>query len=271
MARILGLIPITIVLALATGGASGAAAKHAVAAVPTITHGVIVGDVTASTALLWARADREATLNAVLSGGRHGRIAQAPARAEDDFTARIQLEHLAPGTTYRYRAWFTLGSHGSPQGPPVKGSFRTAAERDTAAPLRLAFGGDRDRFDEFCRLIRQEIPDGTRVVLRGSVVTGRRWKDGAPFDSEGAGTSDLDLTLVGDEAVALFKPTGFFVPGVHSRPVSEDDPDIAPALIPLREGLMVMVGRPVNIQASRDLVIRFRGDLLDQPYLTLIE
>jgi hypothetical protein len=53
--------------------------------------------------------------------------------------------------------------------------------------------------------------------------------------------------------------------------VSEDDPDIAPELIPLRETLMVMTGRPVNIQASRDVVIRFRGDLLDQPYLTLIE
>jgi hypothetical protein len=30
-----------------------------------------------------------------------------------------------------------------------------------------------------------------------------------------------------------------------------------------------MVGRPVNIQASRELVTRFRGDLLGQPYLTL--
>ena len=64
--------------------------------------------------------------------------------------------------------------------------------------------------------------------------------------------------------------TGFFVPGVHSRPVSEDDPDIAPSLIPLRETLMAMVGRPVNIQASRDIVIQFRGDLLGQPYLVLI-
>jgi len=32
-----------------------------------------------------------------------------------------------------------------------------------------------------------------------------------------------------------------------------------------------MVGRPVNIQASRDIVIAFRGGLLDQPYLTLVE
>jgi len=137
--------------------------------------------------------------------------------------------------------------------------------------LRLAFGGDEDRFAEFCRMIREEIPPGTAVVLRGSAVTGTRWKDGAPFDADGPGTSDLDLTLVGDKAVGLFKPTGFFVPGVHSRPVSDEDPDIAPSLIPLREALMVMTGRPVNIQASRDVVIQFRGGLLDQPFLTLID
>jgi hypothetical protein len=28
-------------------------------------------------------------------------------------------------------------------------------------------------------------------------VTGFRWKDGATFDADGPGTSDLDLTLVG--------------------------------------------------------------------------
>ena len=39
--------------------------------------------------------------------------------------------------------------------------------------------------------------------------------------------------------------------------------------MPLRQQLMEMVRRPVNLQASRDIVIRFRGDLLDQPYLTL--
>jgi hypothetical protein len=109
------------------------------------------------------------------------------------------------------------------------------------------------------------------VILRGSAVTGSRWRDGAPFDADGPGTSDLDLTLVGDEVIGLFTVTGFFVPGVHSRPLSEEDPDIAPDLIPLRETLMVMTGRPVNIQASRELVLQFRGGLLDQPFLTLIE
>ena len=143
-------------------------------------------------------------------------------------------------------------------------------EQKRANVIRLAFGGSEERFEEFLRLLRQEIPEGTSVVLRGSAVTGKRWNDGAPFDVDGPGTSDLDITLVGDSAIGLFTVTGFFVPGMHTRPLSDDDPKIAPDLVPLRETLMAMTGRPVNIQASRDSVMRFRGDILGQPYLTLI-
>jgi hypothetical protein len=109
-----------------------------------------------------------------------------------------------------------------------------------------AFAGDEARLEAFCRAVREAIPPGTSVVLRGSAV-------------------------VGADVIGLVSLTGFFVPGVHSRPLSDDDPDIAPSLVPLRAELMAMVGRPVNIQASRDIVLAFRGDLLDQPYLTLIE
>jgi len=136
--------------------------------------------------------------------------------------------------------------------------------------LRLAFHGREDLFNAFCHEIEQVVPPGTTVVLRGSAVTGTRWKDGAPFDADGPGTSDLDLTLVGADALLFFHIDGFFVPGVHSRPMGEDDPDIAPALVPLREKLIAIVKRPVNIQASREIVMQFRGGLLDQPYLTLL-
>ena len=150
----------------------------------------------------------------------------------------------------------------------AQGGFTEAEKLENL--IRLAFGGSRERFDDFLNIVRRDIPPGTGVVLRGSAITGQRWKDGAPFDADGPGTSDLDLTLVGPAAIGLFTVTGFFVPGVHSRPVSKEDPDIAPSLIPLRETLMAMVGRPVNIQASRDIVIQFRGDLLGQPYLVLV-
>ena len=136
--------------------------------------------------------------------------------------------------------------------------------------IRLAFDAQPERLEEFCQIIKEAVPEATRVVLRGSAVTGYRWNDGAPFDADGPGTSDLDLTLVGSEVIALFKLSGFFVPGVHSRPLSDDDPDIAPSLIALRTRLNEMVKRPVNIQATLDFVMYLRGDLLGQPYLTLI-
>jgi len=136
--------------------------------------------------------------------------------------------------------------------------------------VRLAFGGDGRRLDEFCAVLRGGIPPDTAAVLRGSAVTGFRHGDHAPFDADGPGTSDLDLTLVGAEAVALYRLDGFFIPGIHSRPISEEDPDIAPDLVALRRRLMRMVGRPVNIQATRDWIMYVREHLMGQPYLTLI-
>jgi alkaline phosphatase D len=128
-----GAVAMTIV-----AGRTGIAAPSGTRAAPVVTHGVVVGDVTASSALLWARADQEATLNVALSGG-HGAVGTAPARAADDYTARVPLTGLSPATTYAYRAWF---SNDGSAGPAVQGTFRTAPATDTAAPLRLDFGGD---------------------------------------------------------------------------------------------------------------------------------
>ena len=137
--------------------------------------------------------------------------------------------------------------------------------------VALAFGGDERRYARFCEVLQRELPEGTRVVLRGSCVTGCRWRDGAPFDADGPGTSDLDLTLVGDDILSFYILDGFYVPGLHSKPLSDKDPDIAPDLVPLRGTLQKMVNRPVNIQGTRDLVMYLRGDLLGQPYHTMIE
>jgi len=150
----------------------------------------------------------------------------------------------------------------------VQGGLTEAEKRDNV--IRLVFGSDPARYEAFRAAISDVVPAGTKVVLRGSAVTGFRWKDESPFDADGPGTSDVDLTLVGADVLGAFKVTGFFVPGVHSRPMGEDDPEIAPALMDLRQQLTEMVGRPVNMQATRDFVMYLRGDLLGQPYLTLI-
>src|ERR1051326_7540176 len=90
-------------------------------------------------------------------------------------------------------------------------------EEKRARVVELAFGGDRKRFDELCEVVRQAVPEATAVVLRGRSITGARWCEGAPFGADGPGTSDLDLTLVGEGVLGYYIIDGFYLPGVHTR------------------------------------------------------
>lgn len=146
-----------------------------------------------------------------------------------------------------------------------------SAEEMRARLVGLVFGGDEGRLQEFCAIVQAALPPGTGAVMRGSSITGVRHSDGAPFDADGPGTSDLDLTLLGEKIHDCYILDGYYIPGIHTKPLSDKDPDIAPDLVPLREELMQMVGRPVNIQATRDFVMYLRGDIIGQAYLTLIE
>jgi hypothetical protein len=137
--------------------------------------------------------------------------------------------------------------------------------------VRLGFGGDERRLEEFCEMLKEGLPKGTGVALRGSVVTNERWEDGSPFDADGKGTSDLDVTLVGSKVMEYWDEEAFYIPALHTKPLGDKDPDIAPVLNPLRESLQKMVRRPVNIQATSNLILFARDVLLGQPYFTIIE
>ena len=67
--------------------------------------------------------------------------------------------------------------------------------------IRLAFGGDEAKFGRFCEIVRAAVPEANAGVLRGSAITGIKWKTGEPFDHAGPGTSDIDLTLVGSDVL----------------------------------------------------------------------
>jgi hypothetical protein len=135
--------------------------------------------------------------------------------------------------------------------------------------IRLVFKGEESRLDAFRDLVKASVPEADAAVVRGSAITGFRWKDEAPFDADGPGTSDIDLTLVGADVLRYYTVDGYWIPGIHSRPLSDDDPDIAPDLTTLRRKLVEMAGRPVNIQGTRDWVQFLRGDIFGQPYLTI--
>ena len=137
--------------------------------------------------------------------------------------------------------------------------------------LQLGFGGDRARFDAFVNALKEALPDDVTVVVRGSAVIGVRWEDGSPFDAEGPGTSDLDLTLVGGDMLKLWSDDAFYIPKMHTAPLNDDTPESCPSLVPLRRALCRIAGRPVNIQATSSIVQYARDVLFDQPYFTLIE
>jgi predicted nucleotidyltransferase len=148
-------------------------------------------------------------------------------------------------------------------GPELRG----AAVRDRI--VRLAFDGDRGRYDAFVRTLREAIPPDVSVILRGSAVTGTRWRSDIPFDADGPGTSDLDLTLVSGDMVRLFDV--HYIPGLHTAPLSDAHPDASATLAPLREALMAIASRPVNIQATSNLLQFVRDVVMNQPYFTIIE
>jgi hypothetical protein len=135
--------------------------------------------------------------------------------------------------------------------------------------IRLAFGGDPQRFDEFVRVLSEATPEGVDVILRGSAVTGHKWGSDEPFDADGPGTSDLDVTFVGGDMVMLFRE--FHIPGIHSVPLSEQHPFASPSLGPLRDRLCAMTKRPVNLQATTSLVQYVRDISMNQPYLVLLK
>ena len=136
--------------------------------------------------------------------------------------------------------------------------------------ITLAFGGDERLFIAFYRKLQQGLPEGTGIVLRGSVITNKRHEDGSPFDSQGVGTSDLDVTLVGKKVMDMWDGAAYYIPGLHTKPLCDQDPDIAPNLNPLRESLQKLVGRPVNMQATSSLVLYGRDVLFGESYFVVV-
>ncbi len=137
--------------------------------------------------------------------------------------------------------------------------------------IELGFDGDWELYKKFCEKLKNGLPANTGVALRGSVVTNESYKESAPFDAKGENTSDLDVTLIGDEARAMWKDDEYYIPALHTKPLGDKAPTIAPALNPLRVELQEMVGRPVNIQATANFIMFVRDVIMNQPFYMIVE
>ena len=152
----------------------------------------------------------------------------------------------------------------------TKDAYEMSDNEIRARIVTLGFNGDERLFIAFYRKLQQGLPEGTGIVLRGSVVTNRRHEDGKPFDSLGSATSDLDVTLVGTKVMEAWSPDAFFFFFLHTKPLCDKDPDIAPSINPLRESVQKLVGRPVNMQATSSLVVYGRDVLFGEPYFVVV-
>jgi hypothetical protein len=139
-----------------------------------------------------------------------------------------------------------------------------------AGAIDRAFGGDLDRFARFMAALQAGVPSGTRLVLRGSAVQGASYKTGEPFDARGPGTSDLDIVLIGEEAMAAWAPDAFYLSGVNTQPLYDEAPDIAEArLEQARLAAQAVAGRPVALQAMARWFLDLRSGLQGTPYVVL--
>jgi hypothetical protein len=139
-----------------------------------------------------------------------------------------------------------------------------------AAAIQRAFDGDLDRFGRFMTALQGGVPPGTRLILRGSAVQGESYKTGEPFDARGPGTSDLDVVLLGDAAMASWEPEAFYLPGVNTQPLYDDAPDLAhPSLERARREAQAAAGRPVSLQAMARWFLDLRSGLQGTPYVVL--
>jgi hypothetical protein len=139
-----------------------------------------------------------------------------------------------------------------------------------AGAIERAFDGDLDRFARFMAALQAGMPAGTRLVLRGSAVQGVSYKTGEPFDAKGPGTSDLDIVLLGEEAMGAWAPEAFYLPGVNTQPLYDEAPDIAtPALERARAAAQAVAGRPVALQAMARWFLDLRSGLQGTPYVVL--
>jgi hypothetical protein len=145
-------------------------------------------------------------------------------------------------------------------------SAATALEPDA---LERGFGGDVTRLRRFVSTLRDGLPEGTTIALRGSTVAGRSYKTGEPFDAEGPGTSDLDVVVVGEPVLDLWVPEAQLLGGINTLPLSDDASWVAPALDRARRRAQAVARRPVSIQAMAGWFLDLRTLVQGQPYVVL--
>lgn len=109
-----------------------------------VAHGTASGDVTATSATIWARTNGYSALHVSVTGDEHEHHVQAWASEAHDYAASVLVNGLKPSTQYAYTVWFGSDERwdSPPPGVAAAGVFRTAPDRDSERPITFGFSGD---------------------------------------------------------------------------------------------------------------------------------
>jgi alkaline phosphatase D len=145
-------LAITITIAIA-----GGAALRASADVPVLTHGVASGDVTDTSAVIWAAVDQPAEMHVriepVVGVGGAREVAGSSAEA-GALTATASVFGLRPGTEYRYSVWFANAAGTSAS---EAGRFKTAPAASDSRAVSFIWSGDLGG-QTYCRRVGAGYP-----------------------------------------------------------------------------------------------------------------
>jgi alkaline phosphatase D len=163
---------------------------------PQLPGGVMSGDVTATSGIVWSRADRPSRMIVEYSTSERFQTFErriGPAALESsDFTARIDLTGLPPGADLYYRVRFQDLANEKALSEPVTGRLRTAAV-SPAKPVTFVFSGDEagqgwginERFGGYrvYEAMRRESPDffihsGDQIYADGPIQSEVKLPDG---------------------------------------------------------------------------------------------
>jgi alkaline phosphatase D len=106
---------------------------------PYISHGAASGEVTGTSAVLWARTSQPAKVRFEVSDDVSFKkviVKTVKAISKHDLTVQVKVTGLKPDTIYYYRVQTLPGSH------LVSGSFKTAPADNELKPLTIVWGGD---------------------------------------------------------------------------------------------------------------------------------
>lgn len=109
-----------------------------------VTHGVAAGNVTSTSAVIWSRTDRDASMHVLLRSTTEHPHHTTRVHAASDYAGYLRLTRLSPNTTYHYTVWFTAPPQrhsGRPAGG-VDGTFRTPPLASEPQAVTFAWGGD---------------------------------------------------------------------------------------------------------------------------------